>query len=40
MSNMSVGADHIELTFQVPVGGSDGGIGSWKLTTLVGTPKA
>lgn len=40
MSNLSVGADHIDVSFQSPVTGADGAISASKLTTLVATPKA
>jgi hypothetical protein len=40
MSTMNVGADHIDVTFEVPQTGSDGAVGSFKLVTLVATPKA
>lgn len=39
-ASASVGNDHIEVTFQDPVYGSGTTPDSWKLTTLVGTPKA
>jgi hypothetical protein len=40
VSNLSVGADHIDVSFQSPATGADGAISASKLTTLVGTPKA
>ena len=40
MSNLSVGADHIDVSFQSPATGSGGALSASKLTTLVATPKA
>jgi hypothetical protein len=39
-SSMNVGADHIDVTYTDPVYGAGTTPTSWKLTTLVGTPKA
>jgi len=40
VANTSVGADHIDVTFQDPIAGSGNGPTTSKLTTLVGTPRA
>src|SRR5262249_17274385 len=40
VASTSVGADHIDVTYQTAVAGAGGNIESFKLTTLVGTPKA
>jgi hypothetical protein len=39
-ASASVGSDHIDVTFQVPADRTGDVVTSWKLTTLVGTPKA
>ncbi|HUI48293.1 MAG TPA: hypothetical protein VL119_06335 [Acidimicrobiia bacterium] len=40
LASTSVGADHVDLTFQQALPGDGGAVKSWKLVTLVGTPKA
>jgi hypothetical protein len=40
VSDLSVGADHIDVSFQSPATRADGAVSATKLTTLVGTPKA
>ncbi|MDQ1461227.1 MAG: hypothetical protein QOI08_2711 [Actinomycetota bacterium] len=41
VSNLNVGADHIDVSFQAPQTGPDGGaISATKPVTLVATPKA
>jgi hypothetical protein len=40
VSNLNVGADHIDVSFQSPQTGPDGAISATKLVTLVATPKA
>jgi hypothetical protein len=40
VSNLNVGADHIDVSFQSPQTGPDGAISATKLVTLVATPTA
>jgi hypothetical protein len=40
VSTTSVGADHVDITYEVSVPVAEGAPAQWKLVTLVGTPKA